>query len=57
MTAMNLLELIGEKRQQMIELGLDKGLTHQDTIQCSQILDSLLTLYQKTTITQMEIIA
>ncbi|HSU79249.1 MAG TPA: aspartyl-phosphate phosphatase Spo0E family protein [Candidatus Angelobacter sp.] len=54
---MNLLELIGEKRQQMIELGLKKGLTHEDTILCSQVLDSLLTLYQKTAITQTEIIA
>jgi hypothetical protein len=46
---MNLLELIREKRKQMIELGLNKGLSHKDTIQCSQSLDGLLTLYQKTT--------
>jgi stage 0 sporulation regulatory protein len=57
MSAMNLLELIGEKRQQMIELGLNKGLSHKDTIQCSQVLDALLTLYQKTAVTQTESIA
>lgn len=44
---MNLLELINKKRDQMIELGVTKGLNDEETIKCSQSLDVLLNIYCK----------
>ncbi|WP_204166752.1 aspartyl-phosphate phosphatase Spo0E family protein [Bacillus sp. CGMCC 1.16541] len=38
------MSLIEEKRQEMIKLALSNGLTHQETVQISQQLDSLLNL-------------
>ncbi|MBF0708031.1 aspartyl-phosphate phosphatase Spo0E family protein [Pseudalkalibacillus hwajinpoensis] len=33
----------------MIEIGTTKGISHQETLQCSQELDDLLTSYQRLT--------
>ncbi|MBM7703001.1 aspartyl-phosphate phosphatase Spo0E family protein [Metabacillus iocasae] len=38
------MSLIEEKRQEMINLALSNGLTHQETVKISQQLDSLLNL-------------
>ncbi|ADC52278.1 hypothetical protein BpOF4_21414 (plasmid) [Alkalihalophilus pseudofirmus OF4] len=34
--------VINELRFKMIKLGMEKGLTHPDTIECSQSLDQFL---------------
>ncbi|WP_431522076.1 Spo0E family sporulation regulatory protein-aspartic acid phosphatase [Guptibacillus hwajinpoensis] len=31
----------------MIEIGIEKGISHEETLQCSQELDNLLTSYQR----------
>ncbi|MFK3959710.1 aspartyl-phosphate phosphatase Spo0E family protein [Guptibacillus hwajinpoensis] len=33
----------------MIEIGTSKGISHKETLQCSQELDDLLTSYQRLT--------
>lgn len=35
------------KRQKMVQLGEEKGLTNEETVTCSQELDQLLLVYQK----------
>jgi hypothetical protein len=42
---LELLDLINKKRNQIIELGLTKGLNDLETIKCSQSLDVLLNNY------------
>ncbi|OIK15760.1 hypothetical protein BIV60_08400 [Bacillus sp. MUM 116] len=45
---MNLADLekaISQKREEMIKLGMDKGLSCHETIKCSQELDRLLNVY------------
>jgi len=39
--------LIEQMRKKMIDLGLVKGLSHQETIECSQLLDELLFQFQQ----------
>ncbi|WP_079529178.1 MULTISPECIES: aspartyl-phosphate phosphatase Spo0E family protein [Halobacillus] len=38
---------IDKKRVEMIELGMEKGLTNKEVIKCSQQLDELLNVYSK----------
>lgn len=45
-TRENLKAAISIKRQEMIELGMNFGLTDNRTIKCSQQLDNLLNLYK-----------
>ena len=40
-------EAINEKRDEMIKIGLTKGLTSDETIFCSQELDELLNRYSR----------
>ncbi|TYR79812.1 aspartyl-phosphate phosphatase Spo0E family protein [Priestia megaterium] len=42
-----LLVQIVQKRQKMVEVAEETGLTSEDTVTCSQELDQLLTLYQQ----------
>ncbi|QPC46139.1 aspartyl-phosphate phosphatase Spo0E family protein [Mangrovibacillus cuniculi] len=42
-----LLHMIHLKREEMIILGLTKGLTHSSTVDCSQELDHLLNKYDE----------
>ncbi|MED4000810.1 aspartyl-phosphate phosphatase Spo0E family protein [Priestia megaterium] len=42
-----LLVEIVQKRQKMVQLGEEKGLTNEETVTCSQELDQLLLVYQK----------
>lgn len=42
-----LLHMIHLKREEMIRLGLTKGLTHSATVDCSQELDNLLNSYDE----------
>ncbi|MDL4840995.1 aspartyl-phosphate phosphatase Spo0E family protein [Aquibacillus rhizosphaerae] len=42
-----LLTRINSKRNEMVKVGLLKGLTSKETIKCSQELDQLLNMYQK----------
>ena len=44
---MPLTYLIEQMRKKMIDLGLAKGLSHQETIECSQLLDELLFQFQQ----------
>ncbi|WP_096202497.1 aspartyl-phosphate phosphatase Spo0E family protein [Bacillus sp. FJAT-45350] len=37
-------EIIEKKREEMIQVGITKGLTHSSTIRCSQELDQLLNI-------------
>lgn len=39
--------LIKQKRQEMIDLGMKSGFTHQATVKCSQELDQLLNFYRQ----------
>lgn len=41
-----LLFIIQEKREDMISLGLSKGLKNEDVIECSQQLDKMIATYQ-----------
>lgn len=47
MLILEILEWINEYRKEMVDLGLTKGLTHKDTITCSQKLDDLMNHYYK----------
>ncbi|MDQ0201407.1 aspartyl-phosphate phosphatase Spo0E family protein [Neobacillus ginsengisoli] len=40
-------EKINEKREEMIKLGIEKGLINEETIYCSQELDELLNEYNR----------
>lgn len=42
-----LLDWIKRKQEELIEIGLKKGISHKETLQCSQELDCLLTSYQR----------
>ncbi|MGG0306912.1 aspartyl-phosphate phosphatase Spo0E family protein [Priestia megaterium] len=42
-----LLVEIVQKRQKMVQIGEEKGLTNEETVTCSQELDQLLLVYQK----------
>jgi len=44
-----LLHWIKRKQEEMIEIGTAKGISHKETLQCSQELDDLLTSYQRLT--------
>ncbi len=44
-----LLHWIRRKQEEMIEIGTEKGISHKETLQCSQELDFLLTSYQRLT--------
>lgn len=44
-----LLHWIKRKQEEMIEIGTSKGISHKETLQCSQELDDLLTSYQRLT--------
>ncbi|WP_270181488.1 aspartyl-phosphate phosphatase Spo0E family protein [Alkalihalobacillus sp. CinArs1] len=49
-----LLDWIKRKQEEMIEIGVKKGISHEETLQCSQELDSLLTSYQRFQFQQKE---
>lgn len=42
-------EAINVKRAQMIEIGMEKGLSCRETVECSQELDRLLNDYRRLT--------
>ncbi len=46
-TKEELLHWIKRKQEEMIEIGTEKGISHEETLQCSQELDHLLTSYQR----------
>jgi hypothetical protein len=52
MRIVDLEEAINEKRAEMIEIGLEKGLSCEETIVCSQELDNLLNDYRRLTASQ-----
>jgi hypothetical protein len=47
MRIVDLEEAINEKRAEMIEIGMTKGLSSEETIVCSQELDRLLNDYRR----------
>jgi hypothetical protein len=49
MRIVDLEEAINEKRAEMIELGMVKGLSSEETVLCSQELDRLLNDYRRLT--------
>jgi Spo0E like sporulation regulatory protein len=52
MKKVELEEAINEKRAEMIEIGMAKGLSCEETIVCSQELDRLLNEYRRLTVKQ-----
>jgi hypothetical protein len=52
MRKVDLEEAINEKRAEMIEIGMTKGLSCEETVVCSQELDRLLNDYSKLTAKQ-----
>lgn len=52
MRIVDLEEAINEKRAEMIEIGMEKGLSCEETIVCSQELDRLLNDYRRLTASQ-----
>jgi hypothetical protein len=52
MSIVDLEEAINEKRAKMIELGMEKGLSCEETIVCSQELDKLLNDHRRLTARQ-----
>jgi hypothetical protein len=52
MKIVDLEEAINEKRAEMIEIGMAKGLSSEETIVCSQELDRLLNEYRSLTVKQ-----
>ena len=52
MRIVDLEEAINEKRAEMIELGMAKGLSSEETVVCSQELDRLLNDYRRLTAMQ-----
>ncbi|WHY03053.1 aspartyl-phosphate phosphatase Spo0E family protein [Neobacillus sp. DY30] len=52
MRKVDLEEAINEKRTEMIELGMAKGLSSEETVVCSQELDRLLNEYRRLTVKQ-----
>jgi hypothetical protein len=52
MRKVDLEKAINEKRAEMIELGLAKGLSSEETVVCSQELDRLLNDYSRLTARQ-----
>lgn len=52
MRKVDLEEAISEKRAEMIEIGMAKGLSSEETIVCSQELDRLLNDYRRLTAKQ-----
>jgi hypothetical protein len=52
MRIVDLEEAINEKRAEMIELGMAKGLSSEETVLCSQELDRLLNDYRRLTAMQ-----
>ncbi|MDF2790514.1 MAG: hypothetical protein K0S80_3615 [Neobacillus sp.] len=52
MRIVDLEEAINEKRAEMIELGMAKGLSSEETVVCSQELDRLLNDYRRLTVLQ-----
>lgn len=42
-----LMNLINQMRKKMISIGIDQGLTSENTVEVSQYLDELINLYQK----------
>jgi hypothetical protein len=49
MKIVDLEEAINEKRDEMIKIGMTKGLCSEETVLCSQELDKLLNDYRKLT--------
>ncbi|MEH7255236.1 MULTISPECIES: aspartyl-phosphate phosphatase Spo0E family protein [Bacillaceae] len=49
MTKVDLEEAINEKRDEMIKIGMTKGLCCEETVLCSQELDKLLNDYRRLT--------
>ena len=49
MKIVDLEEAISEKRAEMIEIGMVKGLSSEETVVCSQELDRLLNEYRRLT--------
>ncbi|MEH7493738.1 aspartyl-phosphate phosphatase Spo0E family protein [Neobacillus niacini] len=52
MRIVDLEEAINDKRAEMIEIGMEKGLSCEETIVCSQELDRLLNDYRRLTASQ-----
>ncbi len=52
MRIVDLEEAINEKRAEMIEIGMEKGLSCEETVVCSQELDRLLNDYRRLTAKQ-----
>jgi hypothetical protein len=52
MRKVDLEEAINEKRAEMIQLGMAKGLSSEETVVCSQELDRLLNDYRRVTARQ-----
>jgi hypothetical protein len=52
MKIVDLEEAINEKRDEMIKIGMTKGLSNRETIVCSQELDNLLNEYRRLTLNQ-----
>jgi hypothetical protein len=52
MSIVDLEEAINEKRAKMIEIGMEKGLSCEETIVCSQELDKLLNDHRRLTARQ-----
>jgi glutamate mutase epsilon subunit len=52
MRIVDLEEAINEKRNEMINIGMKKGLSNRETIVCSQELDNLLNEYRRLTLNQ-----
>ncbi|TDL74323.1 aspartyl-phosphate phosphatase Spo0E family protein [Neobacillus sp. YX16] len=52
MNIVDLEEAINEKRNEMIKIGMTKGLSNKETIACSQELDNLLNEYRRLTLNQ-----
>ncbi|MBM7661314.1 hypothetical protein JOC85_002086 [Bacillus mesophilus] len=49
-----LAEAIQVKRDEMIQIGLSKGLRNEETVRCSQELDRLLNMYVLSTTNEQE---
>lgn len=43
----DLLKVINKKRREMIKIGLNEGVTHENTVKCSCELDELLVFYEE----------
>ncbi|NWQ41488.1 aspartyl-phosphate phosphatase Spo0E family protein [Bacillus sp. EB106-08-02-XG196] len=52
MRIVDLEEAINEKRDEMIKIGMTKGLSNKETIICSQELDNLLNEHRRLTLNQ-----